>query len=208
MTDATNTAAAILAPQTIAQQALAALAAPAQAVPASVITAAVMRDDGGEHPAFCLMVAYRAEKDATAALAMLTDEPAQPAAPANVDSAPLYLNLNDRAMWVLGWNACLDKAHAAQKAAAQAAHVDAEPLWRTDAEIVEQTEILARYLLSWKWGLHPESPDAQLRNSQSTKAQKAWNAACEIQDLLTATDVENAVAEVDDAARAAQGGHA
>lgn len=76
--------------------------------------------------------------------------------------------------------------------------VDAEPLWRTDAEIVEQTEILARYLLSWKWGLHPESPDAQLRNSQNTKAQKAWNAACEIQDLLTATDVENAVAEVED----------
>lgn len=134
--------------------------------------------------------------------------PEQPAAPANVDSAPLYLNLNDRAMWVLGWNACLDKAHAAQKAAAQAAHLHAQPLWRTDAEIVEQTEILARYLLSWKWGLHPESPDAQLRNSQNTKAQKAWNAACEIQDLLTATDVENAVAEVDDAARAAQGGHA
>ena len=57
------------------------LAAPAQAVPASVIMASVMRDDGGEHPAFCLMVAYRAEKDAKAALAMLTDEPAQQAAP-------------------------------------------------------------------------------------------------------------------------------
>ena len=52
------------------------LAEPAQAVPASVIMASVMRDDGGEHPAFCLMVAYRAEKDAKAALAMLTDEPA------------------------------------------------------------------------------------------------------------------------------------
>ena len=54
------------------------LAAPAQAVPASVIMASVMRDDGGEHPAFCLMVAYRAEKDAKAALAMLTDEPCRP----------------------------------------------------------------------------------------------------------------------------------
>ena len=53
------------------------LAAPAQAVPASVIMASVMRDDGGEHPAFCLMVAYRAEKDAMAALAMLTDDPTQ-----------------------------------------------------------------------------------------------------------------------------------
>lgn len=60
----------------------AALASPAQAVPASVIMASVMRDDGGEHPAFCLMVAYRAEKDAMTALAMLTDEPAQQAAPA------------------------------------------------------------------------------------------------------------------------------
>ena len=87
----------------------------------------------------------------------------------------------------------------AARGAAQATPVDAEPLWRTDAEIVEQTEILARYLLSWKWGLQPESPDIQLRNCQNTKAQKAWNAACEIQDLLTATDVENAVAEVDDA---------
>ena len=63
-----------------------ALAAPAQAVPASVIMASVMRDDGGEHPAFCLMVAYRAEKDAMAALAMLTDEPAQAAAPDMTDA--------------------------------------------------------------------------------------------------------------------------
>lgn len=86
---------------------------------------------------------------------------------------------------------------------AQAAPVDAKPLWRTDAEIVEQTEILARYLLSWKWGLRPESPDIQLRNCQNAMSTHAWNAACEIQDLLTATDVGNAVAEVD-AARAAQ----
>ena len=49
---------------------------PAQAAPASIITASVMRDDGGEHPAFCLMVAYRTEKDAKAALAILADAPA------------------------------------------------------------------------------------------------------------------------------------
>lgn len=59
---------------------------PAQAAPASIITASVMRDDGGGHPAFCLMVAYRAEKDAKAALAMLTDEPAQAAAPDMTDA--------------------------------------------------------------------------------------------------------------------------
>ena len=64
----------------------AALAAPAQAVPASVIMASVMRDDGGVLPAFCLMVAYRAEKDAMTALAMLTDEPAQAAAPDMTDA--------------------------------------------------------------------------------------------------------------------------
>lgn len=62
------------------------LAAPAQAVPASVIMASVMRDDGGVLPAFCLMVAYRAEKDAMTALAMLTDEPAQQAAPDMTDA--------------------------------------------------------------------------------------------------------------------------
>ena len=55
-----------------------AFAAPAQAVaPTDIITASIMHDDGGEHPAFCLMVAYRAEKDAKAALAILADAPAR-----------------------------------------------------------------------------------------------------------------------------------
>ena len=35
--------------------------------------------------------------------------------PANVGTAPKRLNLNDQAMWVLGWNECLDAARAAQK---------------------------------------------------------------------------------------------
>ena len=34
--------------------------------------------------------------------------------PANVGAAPKCLNLNDQAMWVLGWNECLDAARAAQ----------------------------------------------------------------------------------------------
>lgn len=51
-------------------------AAPAQAMSSNnIITASIMHDDGGEHPAFCLMVAYRTEKDAKAALAMLADVP-------------------------------------------------------------------------------------------------------------------------------------
>jgi len=50
------------------------------AAPPNAITASVMRDDGGEAPAFCLMAAYRSEKDAMDAFAMLAAAPAQPAA--------------------------------------------------------------------------------------------------------------------------------
>ena len=52
----------------------------AQAVPPNAITASVMRDDGGEAPAFCLMAAYRSEKDAMDAFALIAAAPAQPAA--------------------------------------------------------------------------------------------------------------------------------
>lgn len=37
----------------------------------NAITALVMRDDGGEAPAFCLMAAYRSEKDAMDAFALI-----------------------------------------------------------------------------------------------------------------------------------------
>ena len=40
-------------------------------VPPNAITASVMRDDGGEAPAFCLMAAYRSEKDAMDAFALI-----------------------------------------------------------------------------------------------------------------------------------------
>ena len=43
------------------------------------ITASVMRDDGGEQPAFCLMAAFRTEQEATAALAAISTAPAAPA---------------------------------------------------------------------------------------------------------------------------------
>ena len=48
--------------------------------PPNAITAAIVRDDGGEAPAFCLMAAYRSEKDAMDAFAMIAAAPAQPAA--------------------------------------------------------------------------------------------------------------------------------
>lgn len=39
--------------------------------PPADVTASIMRDDGGEAPAFCLMVAYRTETDVQAACALL-----------------------------------------------------------------------------------------------------------------------------------------
>lgn len=71
---------------------------------------------------------------------------------------------------------------------------------RSEQEIVDQTEGLAKFLLSWKWGQEPESPSITMRDTINTKARICWQAACHIQDLLTGTDVENAVAEADDGA--------
>lgn len=70
-------------------------------------------------------------------------------------------------------------------------------VFRTEQEIVEQTEELAKFLMMWRWGLVPESPSIILRHTLSSKARASWNAACDIQELLTGTDVENAVIEVD-----------
>ena len=75
---------------------------------------------------------------------------------------------------------------------------DASP-HRTDAEIVAQTEELARYLLSWGFNHEHVLGAPATRNSEHPFALRAWDAACHIQDLLTQTDVWNAVAELDDA---------
>lgn len=69
---------------------------------------------------------------------------------------------------------------------------------RTDKEIVEQTEALAVYLLAWGFNHQPET-STPLRDSAHPFAQRAWVAACHIQEMLTDTDPENAVAELDDA---------
>ncbi|MNL79470.1 hypothetical protein D3C87_2060830 [compost metagenome] len=39
--------------------------------PPAAVTASIMRDDGGEAPAFCLMAAYRSETDVQAACVIL-----------------------------------------------------------------------------------------------------------------------------------------
>lgn len=78
-------------------------------------------------------------------------------------------------------------------------HTISEPKARSEQEIVDQTEGLAKFLMLWRWGQEPESPAITMRNSINSKAKKSWHAACHIQELLTDTDPENAVAEVDDA---------
>jgi hypothetical protein len=88
--------------------------------------------------------------------------------------------------------------------AAQPAPVQ-EPVGRTDQQIVDQTEELAVWLLSWCFNHQPET-DAPMRESAHPFAERCWAAACHIQEMLTATDPENAVAEldVDDTPPAAQ----
>lgn len=69
---------------------------------------------------------------------------------------------------------------------------------RTEEEIVQQTEKLAKFLLSWRFGQVTDNPNYMMRHSPNPRVQECWAAACKIQEELTATDVENAVAEVDD----------
>lgn len=93
-------------------------------------------------------------------------------------------------------NALSDELRVVSQELAHAKEQGSAPM-RTDAEIVEQTEKLAAKLMSWRWGQQPEVAGMEFRNSENTKAQGCWTAACKIQELITGADVENAVAEVD-----------
>lgn len=73
-----------------------------------------------------------------------------------------------------------------------------EPVGRTDQEIVDQTEALAKWLLYWGFNHQPEN-DTPMRESDHPFAKRCWSAACQIQEMLTATDPQNAVAELDGA---------
>lgn len=73
----------------------------------------------------------------------------------------------------------------------------AQTSMRTDEEIVEQTEKLAAKLMSWRWGQEAEGKDFEYRYSGNARAQGCWAAACKIQEMITGTDVQNAVDEVD-----------
>ena len=92
----------------------AALAAPAQ--PVAHVSQETFNDDGTSDiiiPALPIgMALYAAPQPAAQAAPTFA---AKLPSPANVGTAPKCLNLNDQAMWVLGWNECLDAARAAQK---------------------------------------------------------------------------------------------
>jgi hypothetical protein len=70
------------------------------------------------------------------------------------------------------------------------------PPVRTEQQIVDQTEGLAVWLLSWCFNHQPET-STPMRKSTHPFAERCWAAACHIQEMLTATDPENAVAELD-----------
>jgi hypothetical protein len=69
--------------------------------------------------------------------------------------------------------------------------------WRSDEEIVKQTEEVAALLLS-RFHRGQLEDSKTFRHSLSHKVQECWNVACTIQEILTATDVSNAVHGVDD----------
>ena len=67
---------------------------------------------------------------------------------------------------------------------------------RTDQEIVDQTEELAALLCSRFMGSRLDG--VNFRDSMHPQLQQCWEVACEIQEMLTATDPENAVAELEE----------
>lgn len=80
------------------------------------------------------------------------------------------------------------------------AAAEAQPAWRTDAQIVEQTEELAAALNDWRFG--GQLTSGNYRDSINAKAHWCWLMACKAQEILTATDPANAAAELDGAAEA------
>ena len=78
---------------------------------------------------------------------------------------------------------------------ARLAQPEPEPVVRTDQQIVDQTEELAVWLLYWCFNHQPETA-TPMRESSHPFAVRCWVAACHIQEMLTATDPENSVAEL------------
>lgn len=71
---------------------------------------------------------------------------------------------------------------------------------RTDQEIVDQTNALAKQICD-VWGY--ETPDDyKFYESANPRAETVWSAACKAQEILTQTDVQDALINLEDGAEA------
>jgi hypothetical protein len=79
------------------------------------------------------------------------------------------------------------------------AQAEAKPAHRTAREIVDQTEELAGSLMRWAHRREPSSAYGTYRDAEDPRGKSCWEMACKAQEILTATDPENAVSELDEA---------
>lgn len=80
-----------------------------------------------------------------------------------------------------------------------------EPVGRSAGQIVQQTNELALLLMREVYQREPAEGSAPtLRDSRDPRGQFCWKLACQIQEMLTNTDPENALAELDDEPAAVQ----
>lgn len=80
----------------------------------------------------------------------------------------------------------------------EAAQADAKPAARTAQEIVDQTEELAGALMLWAHRREAKDGYGSYRDAEDPRGKSCWQMACKAQEILTATDPENAVSELDD----------
>lgn len=65
---------------------------------------------------------------------------------------------------------------------------------RTDREIVDQTNEIARIIYASRGYVVPEGTEFHTETTNRHPYESdCWHAACDIQDLMTGTDVESAV---------------
>lgn len=81
------------------------------------------------------------------------------------------------------------------------AYVQSDSPGRTDREIVDQTEQLAKELMLWAFNLEPVNPDYLIRKAVNSRGRRSWEMACRAQLLLTDTDVSNALDGIEDGPR-------
>ena len=68
---------------------------------------------------------------------------------------------------------------------------------RTDREIVDQTNELAGYMLSVMSTGYVTPPGFKFYEATDPRAQSAWHRACDIQQMMTQTDANNALANLE-----------